>query len=317
MTMTFEQLQPDYAARWAAMAIRPDWEPRARAIAQRIVDARQHYEPVSGMTGVPWHVIGIIHMMECGGSFRGHLHNGDSLQARTHQVPAGRPRTGNPPFTWEESACDALRYDGLDKVADWAPERIAWCLERFNGMGYRNKGVPSAYLWSGSNQYSRGKYIRDGVWSSTAVSEQIGGMVLYKEMLALVPELTAGDKLEEAAAEFPKADKEPNPAADEPISVTPRDLKEQGSGTMSAIDRLLVALGLPTIGAMGLSIADAFDYCKEALDVLKDLARDNPRVVLGVVLAFGGAVVCLVLRARWRLLLAAREGRYQPQQPRG
>ncbi len=307
------------------MVVRPEWEGRAKAIAQRIIDARRHYEPVSGATGVPWHIIGIIHMMECGGSFRGHLHNGDSLQARTHQVPAGRPRTGNPPFTWEESACDALRYDGLDKVTDWNPDRIAWCLERFNGMGYRRKGVPSPYLWSGSNQYAHGKYVQDGVWSSSAVSEQVGGMVLLKAMTDLLPELTAGDRLEEAAAEFPKAYEGPgdnlvlqaaDPPEGEPRLITPADMKQQGSGTMAAIDRLLLLLGLPTLGAMGVSIADFFGYCKEAIGVVKDLARDNPSMVRNLVLLFGCIAVGLVLRARFRLWLAAREGRWQPQQPR-
>jgi GH25 family lysozyme M1 (1,4-beta-N-acetylmuramidase) len=105
------------------------------------------------------------------------------------------------------------------------------------------------------------------------------------------------------------------PADEEPIPFTPADLKQQGSGTMSAIDRLLIALGLPTLGAMGVSIADFFGYFKEALGVVKDLARDNPRAVVGMVLVLGCVAIGLVLRARWRLLLAAREGRYQPQQP--
>lgn len=108
-----------------------------------------------------------------------------------------------------------------------------------------------------------------------------------------------------------------DPPADEPIPYTPADLKAQGSGSMSAIDRLLVAVGLPTLGAMGISISDAFGYFKEGLDVLKTMAGDNPAVLRWILLGFGCVVVGLVLRARWRLLLAAREGRYQPQQPRG
>ena len=70
--------------------------------------ARARYASVSAQTGVPWWVIGLIHMMEAGQSFRCHLHNGDPLTARTVQVPAGRPKTGQPPFIWEESAADAL-----------------------------------------------------------------------------------------------------------------------------------------------------------------------------------------------------------------
>jgi lysozyme family protein len=213
---TFEEYRDGYRSQWDAMQVRPEWAERARGQAQSIMDARRHYEPVSGATGVPWHIIGIIHRMECGGSFRGHLHNGDPLTARTRQVPRGRPVVGSPPFTWEDSAIDALRYDGLDKVDEWSPERIAWCLEKFNGFGNRRHNVPSPYLWAGSNQYIRGKYISDGVWSSSAVSQQIGGMILLKTMQELDPSLVAGDTLKEAADAFPKAEKEPvSSSADE------------------------------------------------------------------------------------------------------
>lgn len=210
---TFEQLKDDYASCWASMEIRPEWAARARQGAERILSSRAPYESVEAATGVPWHIIGVLHQMECGGSFKGHLHNGDPLTARTVQVPKGRPTTGKPTFTWDESAVDALKFDGLDKVTDWGPERIAWCLEKYNGFGSRDKGVPSAYLWSGSNQYTCGKYVRDGVWSATAVSQQAGGMVLLKALLAVAPEFAAGETLPEAAAEFPKAEKEVPPPA--------------------------------------------------------------------------------------------------------
>ena len=55
-------------------------------------------------------------------------------------------------------------------------------LEKYNGIGYRAHHVNSPYLWGGSNQYTRGKYVQDGVFSITAVSMQIGAMVLLKLM---------------------------------------------------------------------------------------------------------------------------------------
>jgi lysozyme family protein len=246
---SFEQYRDEYSHRWETMAIRPDWQDRARKQAQRILDARRHYEPVSGATGVPWHIIGVIHLMECGGSFRGHLHNGDPLTARTRQVPAGRPVKGSPPFTWHDSAVDALRYDGLDKVRDWGPERVAWCLEKFNGFGYRGKGVPSAYLWSGSDQYARGKYVSDGVWSSSAVSQQVGGMVILKALLELEPSLMGADTLAADAAEFPKAEK----ASEEPAPglLHPKMHQElrQESLWYRTKHRVLKLLGLGGAGA--------------------------------------------------------------------
>lgn len=36
----------------------------------------------------------------------------------------------------------------------------------------RNRGKPSAYLWSFSNHYEKGKYVRDRVWDPNYVSKQ-------------------------------------------------------------------------------------------------------------------------------------------------
>ena len=133
---------------------------------------------------MPWWVVGILHSMECGLSFHQHLHNGDPLSARTVQVPAGRPKTGTPPFTWEASALDALRCDGLDQVTDWSPGHALMAFENYNGTGYRRRGVPSPYLWSFTDQYRCGKYTTDGRYDAQAVSRQCGCAALLKLLLA-------------------------------------------------------------------------------------------------------------------------------------
>jgi lysozyme family protein len=56
--------------------------------------------------------------------------------------------------------------------------------EKYNGFGYRRRGIVSPYLWSFSNQYTKGKYIADGKWSSEAVSRQCGAALLVKELVA-------------------------------------------------------------------------------------------------------------------------------------
>jgi hypothetical protein len=57
-------------------------------------------------------------------------------------------------------------------------------LERYNGWGYRlyHPHVLSPYLWSGSNHYTSGRYVADGTWSETAVSQQIGAAVILRRM---------------------------------------------------------------------------------------------------------------------------------------
>lgn len=178
--MKFEALSREYATLWDSMEI-VRLEASIRKTAERIVAARDRYEAVQAITNVPWFVVGIIHAMETGLRFDRHLHNGDPLTKRTRLVPAGRP-LGNGPFTFEQSCQDALCMKAYDKLPDWTIERICWALENYNGWGYRryHKDTLSPYLWSGSNHYSRGKYVADGKWSKTAVSSQSGAMPLLK-----------------------------------------------------------------------------------------------------------------------------------------
>jgi lysozyme family protein len=180
-------LKAEYEALYASAAVRPERVADVDAVVQRITAplAWSHYKGVERETGVPAHVVGIIHMRESGGNFGSHLHNGDPLSARTKRVPPGRPVEGDPPFTWTESAIDALTMpgQGLDKWHDWSIGGICFVLERYNGFGYRNRRVNSPYLWSYTTAYERGMYIADGVWSSTAVNKAPGGMAILKRMV--------------------------------------------------------------------------------------------------------------------------------------
>lgn len=149
-----------------------------------IVKNKKRYESVGNTLGIPWFFIAVIHSMESGRRFTRHLHNGDKLTTRTKNVPAGRPKTGEPPFTWEESAEDALKLRKLDKIGNWDLPRLLYELEGYNGWGYRlyHSHVLSPYLWSYSNHYISGKYIADGTWSDTAVSKQVGAVVLIRRL---------------------------------------------------------------------------------------------------------------------------------------
>ena len=126
----------------------------------------------------------ITHSLE-GGGFSAHLHNGDPLTARTTHVPANRPVAGSPPFTWEESARDALTMRALDRWTDWSLEGMLFQWERFNGFGYRSRGLATPYLWSFSNHYTRGKFTSDGTYNPDAVSAQAGAAVVLRRMADL------------------------------------------------------------------------------------------------------------------------------------
>jgi lysozyme family protein len=155
------------------------------ALVDSIASGRRRLEAMGTTFGIPWYVLGIIQMLEGGGSFSRHLHNGDPLTARTKNVPKGRPSAGRPPFTWEQSAKDAIELEHLDTWKDWSVAGILFRFEAFNGFGYRKRtiNIPSPYLWSFSNHYRKGKFDRDGHYDPNLVSEQCGAAVLLHRMI--------------------------------------------------------------------------------------------------------------------------------------
>jgi len=185
----------DHACRleelYYASSIRPEKMSTINWYVGRINQGRGEYDHVSRMTGVPWWVVAIIHGLESGFSWEKHLHNGDSLNARTKRVPKGRPVTGQPPFSWIDSAIDAMIYDKLNERKDWSLGSTLDLLEKFNGIGYRVRGINSPYLWSFTTAYGDGmnvgKYVSDGKFVAGALSNQAGaaammmGLGLFKK----------------------------------------------------------------------------------------------------------------------------------------
>lgn len=179
-----QSLRAEYARLYASCEIRVEKFSAADSIVDKLLHNKNRYQAVAKKLNVPWYFVAAVHNLESSQRFSRHLHNGDPLTARTRQIPKGRPRTGNPPFTWEESATDALVLKRLDKVEDWSLPRILYELESYNGWGYRSyhPEVLSPYLWSFSNHYTQGKYIADGTWSHTAKSKQCGAVVVIRRL---------------------------------------------------------------------------------------------------------------------------------------
>lgn len=186
--MTYEDYRDEYRRLWTTAMYTERFESASKITAKKILAGKIRYEAIERATGVPWYVVGLIHAMESGCQFGTHLHNGDSLARRTVSVPRGRPLSGKPPFTWEESAIDAIQYDKLNQVQDWPLERILWELECYNGLGHRkyHKDILTPYLWSGTHWGLKpGKYTSDGKWSATAVSGQCGAVILLKRLIEI------------------------------------------------------------------------------------------------------------------------------------
>ena len=186
-----ETLRDEYLQLYLSCQIRKEKDPVFQWVLDRIVKNEQRYRSVSRQVGVPWYFIAAIHALECGLKFGSHLHNGDPLTEKTVHVPKGRPThdpvyipqgATKPVYTWEESAVDALTYMKLHRWTDWSIEAMLFKLEAYNGWGYRkhHPNVLTPYLWAGSLHYDKGKYVADGKWSDTAVSNQIGAGLILK-----------------------------------------------------------------------------------------------------------------------------------------
>jgi lysozyme family protein len=185
-TTSYHVLRAEYERLFANCKVLSEQMSNVHALLVRVFAHRLRYETVGKPLGTPWWLIGTIHAMESDLDFRTHLHNGDPLTQRTVQVPIGRPKEGNPPFTWEISATDALKLHGFHVWRDWSVAGALYKAEEYNGWGVRRfhaESGPTAYLWSHTNVYQGGKYVKDGVWNAAAKSQQPGVAALLRLMV--------------------------------------------------------------------------------------------------------------------------------------
>lgn len=167
--------------RWKAAKLTrgPEFIP----VAKRLVAAKVRYQAVESVTGVPWPFIAVTHQRESSQNWERSLAQGDPWGEVSTHVPAGRGPFGS----WEAAANDALVNCGpyAARNKDWSIGGMLAKLEQYNGVGYFNRGIPSPYIWSGTDQYSKGKYIRDGVFDPTEIDKQLGcaGLILAMTQL--------------------------------------------------------------------------------------------------------------------------------------
>lgn len=179
---SFAALKPKYEALFAGAKVLDKWKNTVAWYAAKLHKGRARYEAIEQASGVPWWFVGVVHAMEASFSFTGHLHNGDPLSAKTVQVPKNRPKVWNPPNDWQSSALDALDRQGLLQAGDWTLARVLYRLEAYNGYGYHAIGINSPYLWSFSNQWTKGKYVADHKYDPNATSKQCGAAVMLRAL---------------------------------------------------------------------------------------------------------------------------------------
>lgn len=169
--MKYSSKWPTYAKQWDMLTINLGRVTEFNRLAQFAIDHKAEYQKIEAATDVPWPLIAVLHRRESDADFNTYLGNGEPLNRKTRLVPKGR----GPFKTFFDGAVDALHVDGLDRVIPpWPIEKMLYYTELFNGAGYDMRGLPSPYVWGGTNVQKPGKYVADGKWNGKVMDTQPG-----------------------------------------------------------------------------------------------------------------------------------------------
>lgn len=163
-----------YEHLYKTLRILPGKRGACMVAAQKVMRGKTRYKNAGALCGVPWTVIGLIHLMECGCSWNRQIINGEHWNLKTKLYPPGL----GPWDSWEDAAVVGMQRFRKRYPSVWSVGTIGLFLERWNGMGYASRNVNSPYLWSMSNHGEGvGKFVADGKYDASAVSDQVGAMV--------------------------------------------------------------------------------------------------------------------------------------------
>ncbi len=193
-------LEAANTARWHAMHIRASRIAGFDATARRLCETRAklRYQRIAQTVwGKPerWWFVALVHEREAGGPphWDRQLAQGDPLDKISRHDPVGRGPFLN--HADDLPGQDAFYRGALDALLDCPPYAGKWSawsiggaltlLEDYNGLGYAAHGVPSAYVWSGSDQYVSGKFVADHVYRPGVIDVQEGCAPLLSRMMAL------------------------------------------------------------------------------------------------------------------------------------
>jgi lysozyme family protein len=254
MSVNIATLKAQNAARWAAMHLHaerlPILDERAKALCASGPKAR--FQAIEAATKVPWFVVAVIAEREAGGPpkcWPCQLAQGDPLVRVSLHEPAGRgPFYDHPDDVYPRDAFYRGALDALidcapyaSKWTDWSPGGALTLLEEYNGLGYASMGVPSAYVWSGSDRYVSGKYVADHVYRASAVDVQEGCAPLLARMMLIDKSIWGTEVI---TVPHPTVPAPPNPAPPHTIPVPPVFPKD----TRSLWLRVLEELAKPIFG---------------------------------------------------------------------
>jgi len=175
----------------ATVHVLPEAKDAALDIAYAILRNAWRYVAVERDTVVPFEVVALIHHLDFGGSLKANMTTGE---------PWGRRDVnGNGPWlSWHSAAVDAmLEFRDPHSVFLYShnvPASWLAALERHNGEGYWARGLPSAYVYAGTNHgVGTGFYGADGRYTE----ERDAGLVGAAPVIMAINDLLTNTCLEE------------------------------------------------------------------------------------------------------------------------
>ena len=131
--------------------------------------------------------IAAIQWREASGDLTKSIANGQSLGTNVRKDGRlGQGSSSNsftPTKNWVSNTTEVLSYKINEKYGSTSGDfssasRFNDFAERFNGLGYRNRGLVSPYVYSGTTLYESGKFVADGVFNPSVKDKQVGTAVL-------------------------------------------------------------------------------------------------------------------------------------------
>lgn len=187
--------------KWAAMKIKPSFWPAAQKFAKRAFAHKAQYEDlvaeiwVRHKLRVPWWAVPLVHERECTrgvDNFDCNIAQGCRYSIHCNIIPHSGPF-----HSWKEAAIDALvaQAPQLAKWTNWSGGGVLTIDESYNGLGYWRMGVTNPYLFSGTDQYIKGKYVADGKYKANVIDTQLGVAISLKALMELDPTITLDEQV--------------------------------------------------------------------------------------------------------------------------
>lgn len=218
MAFSIQTLRQANAKRWTEAKLTRSSEYRGTSQypgpVPRILAAQNRYERVQAMTGVDWRFVACTHYRESNLNFNTQLGQGDPLHSVSTHAPEGR----GPFNSFEDGAYDALVNCGpyAARIKDWSLPGMLTVLEMYNGLKYAYAGVPSPYIWSGTDQYTIGKVMRDHGPIEQVVDKQLGVAGIILQLPSKASEKPVEPITPLPAPTLPVPSKKPLPEAPKP-----------------------------------------------------------------------------------------------------